>query len=81
MVARPCKFLRRAGVLVHSRGVGTRDWDGIPPDADCLVAWHDDESVTYVPEPSLVLGLGLLRADARPRVPPPTPWFENRMGC
>jgi hypothetical protein len=58
MVARPRKFLRRADVLVHSRGVGTRDRDGIPPDADCLVAWHDDESVTYVPEPSPVLGLG-----------------------
>jgi spore coat protein A len=37
---------------------GGTDWDGGPPDADCTVAWHDDESVTYVPEPSLLLGLG-----------------------
>jgi hypothetical protein len=39
-------------------GDGGTDWDGTPPEADCSVAWHDDESVTYVSEPSLVFGLG-----------------------
>jgi hypothetical protein len=43
---------------IDNDGDGGTDWDGTPPEADCLVAWHDDESVTYVPEPSLVLGLG-----------------------
>jgi len=34
------------------------DWNGIPPDPECVVAWHDDESVIYVPEPSFLVGLG-----------------------
>lgn len=38
-------------------GDGGTDWDGSPADADCTVAWHDDESVVYVPEPSVLLGL------------------------
>jgi spore coat protein A len=38
-------------------GDGGTDWDGSPPDAGCTVAWHVDESVTYVPEPSVPLGV------------------------
>jgi len=34
------------------------DWGGEgDPDPECLVPWHDDESVVYAPEPSSFLGL------------------------